>query len=87
MNLPLWLIFGALNGMVLYWMKPDRNARGFLGAAFLGSGGAVVGGGVAMVLYQALHAMNLVMLVLLVMTCASLFLLVSNMFMQRKQLS
>jgi uncharacterized membrane protein YeaQ/YmgE (transglycosylase-associated protein family) len=87
MNLPLWLIFGALNGMMLYWMKPDRSIRGFFGAALLGSGGAVVGGGVAMILYQALHAMNLVMLVILLMAFASIFLLVSNMFMQRKQLS
>lgn len=87
MNIPMWIIFGLVNGIVLYWIKPDRSVGGYFGAALLGGGGAVLGGGVALLLYETLRTMNIMLFVLLLMTVSALFLIISNMIMHRKQWS
>lgn len=83
-NVLAWLIFGAVNGIVLYWIKPDHRIGGYLGAAVLGAGGAVLGGGIALFLYENFRQMNLVLFIMLVITASSLFLLISSLFAPQK---
>jgi uncharacterized membrane protein YeaQ/YmgE (transglycosylase-associated protein family) len=87
MNVAAWALFGAINGMVLYWIKPDKHVSGYLGAVVLGSSGALLGGAVAAMIYESLQNMNLALFVLLLMIVSSLFLLISQMVFQKQQLS
>lgn len=79
MTLLIWILFGVLNGLILFYLEPFKSRGEILPSALMGVLGSISGGAFAYLLFGGeLTALNLPLMILLLMESILFFIIYTS---------